>query len=81
MGSILLATKVEEECRPARSIIATVAHLYRRRRLRYGDDDVLDVESLATHKLSLDDGPKAYETFQKKEDGMIKTLLQPHGPA
>jgi threonine dehydrogenase-like Zn-dependent dehydrogenase len=45
------------------------------------DSDPLGVERLATHKLSLDDGPKAYETFQKKEDGMIKTLLQPHGPA
>jgi threonine dehydrogenase-like Zn-dependent dehydrogenase len=45
------------------------------------DSDPLGVEDLATHKLSLDDGPKAYETFQKKEDGMIKTLLQPHGPA
>ncbi|MDO9410191.1 zinc-dependent alcohol dehydrogenase [Patulibacter sp.] len=45
------------------------------------DADPLGVEQLATHKLSLDDGPRAYETFQKKEDGMIKTLLQPHGPA
>ena len=45
------------------------------------ESDPLGVERLATHKLSLDDGPKAYETFQKKEDGMIKTLLQPHGPA
>jgi threonine dehydrogenase-like Zn-dependent dehydrogenase len=45
------------------------------------DGDPLGVERLATHKLALDDGPQAYETFQKKEDGMIKTLLQPHGPA
>jgi len=46
-----------------------------------GDGDPLGVEQLATHKLSLDEGPQAYETFQKKQDGMIKTLLQPHGPA
>jgi threonine dehydrogenase-like Zn-dependent dehydrogenase len=45
------------------------------------ESDPLGVERLATHKLALDDGPAAYETFQKKEDGMIKTLLQPHGPA
>lgn len=41
------------------------------------DDDPLGVEDLATHKLPLEDGPQAYETFQKKQDGMIKTLLQP----
>ncbi|MFA4927599.1 MAG: zinc-dependent alcohol dehydrogenase [Patulibacter sp.] len=42
-----------------------------------GDDDPLGVEDLATHKLPLEEGPQAYETFQKKQDGMIKTLLQP----
>jgi threonine dehydrogenase-like Zn-dependent dehydrogenase len=41
------------------------------------DDDPLGVENFATHKLSLDDAPAAYETFQKKEDGMIKVLLKP----
>jgi threonine dehydrogenase-like Zn-dependent dehydrogenase len=41
------------------------------------EGDPLGVEDLATHKLPLEDGPKAYETFQKKQDGMIKTLLQP----
>lgn len=41
------------------------------------DDDPLGVEDLATHRLPLEDGPKAYETFQKKQDGMIKTLLLP----
>jgi threonine dehydrogenase-like Zn-dependent dehydrogenase len=46
-----------------------------------GDGDPLDVDGLATHRLPLDDGPQAYATFQKKEDEMIKTILQPHGPA
>ncbi|MSW52103.1 MAG: alcohol dehydrogenase catalytic domain-containing protein [Actinobacteria bacterium] len=46
-----------------------------------GEGDPLDVDRLATHHLSLDDGPQAYETFQKKQDGMIKTVLQPHGAA
>jgi threonine dehydrogenase-like Zn-dependent dehydrogenase len=41
------------------------------------DDDVLGVEQFATHKLPLSEAPGAYETFQKKEDGMIKVLLQP----
>ncbi|MBL1089919.1 MULTISPECIES: zinc-dependent alcohol dehydrogenase [Streptomyces] len=41
------------------------------------DEDRLGVEGFATHKLPLEDGPQAYKTFQAKEDGMIKTLLQP----
>jgi threonine dehydrogenase-like Zn-dependent dehydrogenase len=44
-----------------------------------GDDDPLDVDSLATHKLPLDQAPHAYEIFQKKQDGAIKILLQPAG--
>ena len=41
------------------------------------DDDPLGVDGFATHHLPLADGPKAYETFQQKEDGMVKTLLRP----
>ena len=44
-----------------------------------GDDDPLGVEDFATHRLPLDEGPSAYETFQKKRDGMVKVLLKPHG--
>jgi threonine dehydrogenase-like Zn-dependent dehydrogenase len=40
-------------------------------------EDPLDVEGLATHKLSLEEAPHAYEIFQKKQDGAIKILLQP----
>ncbi len=42
-----------------------------------GDDDPLDVESFATHRLPLEDAAHAYEIFQKKEDGAIKVILQP----
>lgn len=38
-------------------------------------EDPLGVESFATHHLPLDDAPGAYETFEKKEDGMIKVVL------
>lgn len=38
MGCILLASKVEEEPRSVHNIILTFAHIYRRRRLRIGDD-------------------------------------------
>ncbi|MEV8225449.1 alcohol dehydrogenase catalytic domain-containing protein [Streptomyces sp. NPDC079167] len=41
------------------------------------DDDPLGVDGFATHHLPLADGPKAYETFQQKADGMVKTLLTP----
>jgi threonine dehydrogenase-like Zn-dependent dehydrogenase len=41
------------------------------------DEDVLGVEGFATHRLPLDAAPEAYETFQKKQDGAVKILLQP----
>jgi threonine dehydrogenase-like Zn-dependent dehydrogenase len=41
------------------------------------DGDILGVESFATHRLLLSDAPSAYETFQKKQDGMIKVVLTP----
>jgi threonine dehydrogenase-like Zn-dependent dehydrogenase len=39
--------------------------------------DPLGVEGFATHKLPLDEAPRGYEMFQKKEDGAVKVLLQP----
>ena len=41
------------------------------------DDDPLGTADLATHRLPLDEAPRAYQMFQKKEDGCIKVLLQP----
>jgi threonine dehydrogenase-like Zn-dependent dehydrogenase len=37
----------------------------------------LDVEGLATHHLPLDQAPRAYEMFQKKEDGVVKVVFNP----
>ncbi|WP_016908008.1 alcohol dehydrogenase catalytic domain-containing protein [Streptomyces xiaopingdaonensis] len=42
-----------------------------------GDDDPLGVEGFATHSLPLEDAPEVYRTFQRKGDGMVKTLLKP----
>jgi threonine dehydrogenase-like Zn-dependent dehydrogenase len=39
--------------------------------------DPLGVHDFATHHLSLDEAPHAYDIFQKKEDGAIKILFQP----
>jgi threonine dehydrogenase-like Zn-dependent dehydrogenase len=41
------------------------------------DEDVLGVEDFATHHVPLADAPRAYEMFQKKEDGCFKVLLKP----
>jgi threonine dehydrogenase-like Zn-dependent dehydrogenase len=41
------------------------------------DGDPLGTEDLATHRLPLEDAPRGYELFQRKEDGAIKVVLQP----
>ena len=41
------------------------------------DEDVLGVESLATHRLPLDEAPEAYKMFQTKSDGCLKVVLKP----
>ncbi|MGW2837544.1 zinc-dependent alcohol dehydrogenase [Streptomyces sp. NPDC001493] len=41
------------------------------------DADPLGVDTFATHHLPLEQGPQAYSAFQRKADGMIKTLLNP----
>jgi threonine dehydrogenase-like Zn-dependent dehydrogenase len=45
--------------------------------LAYDDADPLGLESFATHHLTLDEAPQAYEMFQKKQDGAIKVLFKP----
>jgi threonine dehydrogenase-like Zn-dependent dehydrogenase len=42
-----------------------------------GEDDPLGVDTFATHRLPLSDGPAAYEMFQQKADGAVKVLLAP----
>ncbi|HEX8498038.1 MAG TPA: zinc-dependent alcohol dehydrogenase [Actinomycetales bacterium] len=41
------------------------------------DDDVLGVESLATHHLPLEQAPHGYDIFQRKAEGCVKVVLQP----
>jgi threonine dehydrogenase-like Zn-dependent dehydrogenase len=40
-------------------------------------DDPLGVEDLTTHRLPLDEAPRGYDLFQKKEDGVVKVVLRP----
>jgi threonine dehydrogenase-like Zn-dependent dehydrogenase len=42
-----------------------------------GEEDPLGVDTYATHHLPLADAPRAYELFQKKQDGCFKVLLKP----
>jgi len=44
------------------------------------EEDPLGTEDFATHTIPLDKAPDAYETFQRKQDGAIKVVMQPHGP-
>ena len=41
------------------------------------DADPLGTADLATHRLPLEQGPRGYEMFQKKQDGAVKVVLQP----
>ncbi|NJC70285.1 glutathione-dependent formaldehyde dehydrogenase [Planosporangium thailandense] len=41
------------------------------------DEDPLGVDHFATHHMSLDQAPKAYENFQQKREGTVKVLLKP----
>jgi threonine dehydrogenase-like Zn-dependent dehydrogenase len=40
-------------------------------------DDVLGLESLATHRVNLDQAPEMYSVFQKKQDECMKVVLTP----
>jgi threonine dehydrogenase-like Zn-dependent dehydrogenase len=41
------------------------------------DGDPLGVDEFATHHLPLEEAPRAYEIFQRKQDGAFKVLLRP----
>ena len=41
------------------------------------DSDPLGVDDFATHRLTLDEAPSAYEKFQKKQDGTVKVIMHP----
>jgi threonine dehydrogenase-like Zn-dependent dehydrogenase len=39
----------------------------------------LDARGLVTHRFPLEHAPRAYEMFDRKEDGCVKAVLLPHG--
>jgi threonine dehydrogenase-like Zn-dependent dehydrogenase len=40
-------------------------------------EDVLGLETLATHRVPLEQAPEMYRTFRDKADGCLKVVLQP----
>lgn len=53
------------------------AHSYVEPILKMIIDEKLDPTDIITHKLSLDDGERAYELFDRKLDNCIKVILKP----
>ena len=41
------------------------------------ESDPLGTEDFATHHVTLDEAPTAYETFQRKEDAAVKVVINP----
>jgi threonine dehydrogenase-like Zn-dependent dehydrogenase len=39
----------------------------------------IDPSFVITHRLPLEDAPKAYQIFRDKQDECIKVVLKPHG--
>jgi threonine dehydrogenase-like Zn-dependent dehydrogenase len=37
----------------------------------------LDPSYLITHRMSLEDSPRGYEVFKKKEDGCLRAVFTP----
>ncbi|MFF7549983.1 hypothetical protein ACFZCU_41090 [Streptomyces canus] len=39
----------------------------------------LSTAHLATHPLSLDEAPRAYDMFKQKSDGSVRAVIRPGG--
>lgn len=46
--------------------------------LRYIENGDIDPSFVVTHRVSLDEAPRMYETFRDKKDGCIKVVMKPH---
>lgn len=41
------------------------------------DEDTFGLDDFVTHRLPLQDAPRAYEMFQAEQDGAVKVVLSP----
>ena len=53
------------------------AHTYVDRILKLIVEGKFDATDIITHRLSLDEGERAYDIFDKKQDNCIKVILKP----
>jgi threonine dehydrogenase-like Zn-dependent dehydrogenase len=59
----------------------THVHRYLRPLMEMVQAGRIEPSLLITHRLSLEEGPAAYETFKHKRDGCIKVVMRPEGYA
>jgi threonine dehydrogenase-like Zn-dependent dehydrogenase len=57
----------------------THVHRYLEPLLRKIEAGEIDPSFVITHRLRLEDGPKAYKTFRDQKDGCIKVVMMPGG--
>jgi threonine dehydrogenase-like Zn-dependent dehydrogenase len=50
---------------------------YLRRLMDYIERGEIDPSFVITHRVPLDEAPRMYDIFQKKEEGCIKVVLKP----
>ncbi|WP_025745721.1 zinc-dependent alcohol dehydrogenase [Kallotenue papyrolyticum] len=55
----------------------THVHRYLRPLMEQIERGAIDPSFIITHRLPLDEAPRAYELFKKKQDGCIKVVLKP----
>jgi threonine dehydrogenase-like Zn-dependent dehydrogenase len=55
----------------------THVHKYLKPLLERIEKNEIDPSFIITHRLSIDDGSKGYETFNDKKEGCIKVVLKP----
>ena len=55
----------------------THVHKYMPKLLKHIEDGDIDPSFIITHRVGLDQAPKAYDTFLKKEDECIKVVMKP----
>ena len=55
----------------------THVHKYMKPLLSKIENGEIDPSFVITHRLSLDDAPRGYQTFKNKDDECIKVVLKP----
>ena len=57
----------------------THVHKYLQPLLKLIEDGKIDPSFIITHRISLSEAPKAYDTFRNNQDECIKVVMKPNG--